>query len=55
MPMEGQVKFLSSWNTAGVSWEKGVAVISQTIIANGDQVLKVKKILTKRLNAAYQK
>ncbi len=34
--MEGQVKFLCPQNTAGVSQEKGVAVISRTIVMNGD-------------------
>ncbi len=42
MPMQGQVKFFSLQNTAGVSQEKGVAVMSQTIEVNGDQVLNVK-------------
>ncbi len=34
MSMEGQVKFFSPQNTAGVSQEKGE--ISQTIAVNGD-------------------
>ncbi len=38
------MKFFSSQNTAGVSQEKGIAVISQTMEVNGDQVLKVQKI-----------
>ncbi len=41
--MEGQVKFFSPQNTAGVSQEKGVAVTSQTIEVNGDQVSNIKK------------
>ncbi len=36
MLIEGQVKIFNSQNTAGVSSEKGVAVISQTIVVNGD-------------------
>ncbi len=36
MPIEGQVKFVSLQNTAGVLQEKYVAVSSQTIIINGD-------------------
>ncbi len=38
MPVEGQVKLFSAQNTAGVSQEKGIAVVSQTVEANGDQV-----------------
>ncbi len=41
--MEGLVKFFSPQNTAGVSQEKGVAVMSQTVVVNGDQVSNVKK------------
>ncbi len=36
--MEGQVDSFSPQNSAGVLQEKGVAVISQTIEVNGDQV-----------------
>ncbi len=36
MLMEGQVKFFSQQNTAVVSQEKGIAVISQIIVVNGD-------------------
>ncbi len=36
MLMEGRVEFLSPQNTAGVAQEKGVAVISQTNVMNGD-------------------
>ncbi len=36
MPMEGQVKFFSPHNTARVSQEKGIALISKTVIVNGD-------------------
>ncbi len=36
MPMEGLVKFFSLQDTAGVSQEKGAAVISQTIAKFGD-------------------
>ncbi len=43
MPMEGQEKVFSPQNTAGVSKEKGVAVISHTSEANGNQVSKLKK------------
>ncbi len=34
MPIKGWVNFYSQQNTAGVSQEKSVAVISQTIEAN---------------------
>ncbi len=44
--MEGQVKFLSSQNTAGVSQEKGVAGISLRTVVNGDQDSKAKKTTT---------
>ncbi len=47
MPMEGQVKFFSPQNTAGVSQEKGAAVITQTIEVNGDQLSNMKKYLVK--------
>ncbi len=43
MLMEGQVKFVSPQNTAGVSQEKGVAVISQKIEVNSDQCSNIKK------------
>ncbi len=36
LPMEGPVKFFGPQNTAGVSQEKGISVISQIIIVNGD-------------------
>ncbi len=36
MPVEGQVNFFSPQNTAGLSQEIGVAVISQTLEVNGD-------------------
>ncbi len=36
MPGECRVKFFSPQNAAGVSQEKGVAVISQTIEVDGD-------------------
>ncbi len=36
MPIEGQAKFFSPENKAGFSLEKGIAVIPQTIAANGD-------------------
>ncbi len=36
MLMEGRVKFFSPHNTAEVSQEKGIAVIFQTIVVNGD-------------------
>ncbi len=42
MPIEGQVTFFRPQNTAGVFEEKGVAVMSQTIAANGDQISNVK-------------
>ncbi len=45
MPMEEWVKFFSPQNTAGVSQEKGVAVVSQTTEANGDQAVTVKKYI----------
>ncbi len=37
---EVYVKFLSPQNSAGVSQDKGIAVISQTIVVNGDQFSK---------------
>ncbi len=40
MLMEGQVKFFSLQKTAGVSQEKGVAVISKAIAANGDWMME---------------
>ncbi len=43
--MEGRAKIFSSQNTAGVSKEKGVAVILQTIELNGDQFSHVKKYI----------
>ncbi len=36
MQIEGQGNFFSPQNSAGVSQEKGVAVISPTIAVNGD-------------------
>ncbi len=42
MPMEGQVKFFSTQNIAGVSQEESAAKISQTIDVNGDWVSNVK-------------
>ncbi len=47
MQIEGSVKFSSAQNTAGVSQEKGVAVMSQTISVDGDQVSNVKKCIIK--------
>ncbi len=41
MLMEGQAKFFSPQISAGVSQEKGVAVISQTTEANGDKYSNV--------------
>ncbi len=41
--MRDRVKFFSPQNTAGVLQENGIAAISQTIEANGDQVSNVKK------------
>ncbi len=38
MHLEGRMKVLSPQNTAGVSQEKDVAVISQTNEVNGDQI-----------------
>ncbi len=43
MLIERQVKSVGPQNTAGVSQEKGIAVISQTIETNGDQVSNIKK------------
>ncbi len=37
MLMNNGVKFFSPQNTAGVSQENSIAVISQTIEVNGDQ------------------
>ncbi len=36
MLMVGQVNFFSPQKTAGVSQDKGVAVISQTTVVDGD-------------------
>ncbi len=47
MPVEGWVKFFSLQNTAGVSQEKGVVVISRTVEVNGDHFSKLKQILLK--------
>ncbi len=43
MLMKGQVKVFSPQNTAGVSQEKGAAVISQITEVNGDQFLDLKQ------------
>ncbi len=43
MPMEDWVKYFSPQNSAGVSQEKGIAVISYTIEVNGYQELNIKK------------
>ncbi len=50
MPMEGQIKFFSPQNTAGVLQEKGVAVTFLTIEANGDQVSKKPNKQTNKKN-----
>ncbi len=42
MPMGGCMKFFTPKNTAGVSQEKGTAVISKTIKENGDHVQNVR-------------
>ncbi len=47
MPIEGQVKFFSQQNAAGVPQEKGVAVISYTVSVNGDQGSNIKKCMIK--------
>ncbi len=47
--MEGQVKFFSPQNTAGVSKEKGLAVISQIIAVDGDQDSNVKNKKTQNI------
>ncbi len=47
MTMECLVKFFSPQNTAGVSHEKGVAVISQTIVVNDDHDSSIKKTVIK--------
>ncbi len=47
MPMEGPVKFCSPQNAAGVSKEKGVAVMPQTMEVNGDQDLNVTENIIK--------
>ncbi len=43
MPTEGQGKFFSLKNNAWVTQEKGVAVMSQTIVKNGDKDTNVQK------------
>ncbi len=48
MLMEGRLKFFTTQNSAGVSQEKDIAVISQTIKVNGDQVSNVKPNQTKQ-------
>ncbi len=40
------MKFFSPQSTAGVPQEIRIAVISQTIVANGDQVSNMKEIHT---------
>ncbi len=45
--MEGRGKVFSPQNSAGVSQEKGVTVILQTIVVNGDQFLNIKKHIIK--------
>ncbi len=60
MLIERRMKSFSQQNAAGVSQEKGVTVISQTVETNGDQVsnthTKNKSIKTiKCLHAAYLK
>ncbi len=47
MLIEGQVKFYSPQNSAGVSQEKGAELIFQTIEAIGDQFLNQKKHILK--------
>ncbi len=41
MLLEGQAKFFSPQSTAGISQEKDIAVISKTIVVNGDKDLSV--------------
>ncbi len=43
MPVEGQVKFYRSQNTAGVSQEKQFKTIPQTNVVHGGQFSNVKK------------
>ncbi len=43
MLMEDRLKFFSPQNTVGVSLEKDVVAISQTIAVNGDQVSHIEK------------
>ncbi len=43
MPMEGWVKIFSLQNTAGVSQEKVILVMSLTIVVNGGPNSNVKK------------
>ncbi len=43
MPTEGRAKFLSPQNTAGVSQEKDISIISLTIEVNGDKVSNTKE------------
>ncbi len=43
MPIEGLMKFFRPQNTAGVSQEKGIAVMSQTTIVNEGLISNVKR------------
>ncbi len=47
MLMEGWVKFFSPQNSAGVSQENSIAVISKTVQVNGDQEPNVQKYFMK--------
>ncbi len=47
MPMDGCMKFFSPQSNAGVSQEKGVAIMSQTIAVSDDYDSNVKKNIIK--------
>ncbi len=53
MPNEGWVKFLSPRNTVGVLQGKGMAVMSQTFVVNGDYDSVVKKYIIKSIKCFH--
>ncbi len=53
MVMEGQVKFFSPQDSAGVSQEKDIAVISQTVDINGYQDLNIIKTHNKSIKCLH--
>ncbi len=53
MGMAGQQIFFSPLNTTGVSLENSIAVVSQTIEVNGDQVSNVKEINSETIKCLH--